>query len=68
MIKCFCDRCGSELDGYSSPFYLEFKIKRINRHVNLPSEKTKIHLCAICSGKLNAWLEEGGTTNGGPND
>ena len=66
MIKCFCDRCRCEIGGPTSPYFLEFKIKRINRHVNLRSEKTKIHLCDNCSDKLNAWLKEGGTTNGVP--
>ena len=63
MKKKFCDKCGCEIVGYTSPFYLEFKIKKINRHVNLPKDESKIHLCGNCCGKLNAWLEEGDKTD-----
>ena len=59
MKKIFCDKCGTEIVGYTSPFFLEFKIKKINRHMNLPKDVNKIHLCGNCCGKLNEWLVEG---------
>ena len=59
MKKIFCDKCRVEVDGFTKPFLLEFKIKKIRRHMNFPNEKSKIHLCGNCCGKLNAWLEEG---------
>lgn len=58
MKKIFCDKCGCEIDGCNRPFFLEFKIKKINRHLGFPNEKTKIHLCGNCTGKLNEWFGE----------
>ena len=60
MKKKFCDKCGTEVDGCTEPFFLEFKIKKIKRHMNFPNTKSKIHLCGNCCGKLNEWLKEGG--------
>ena len=66
MKKKFCDKCGCEIVGYTSPFYLEFKIKKINRHVSFPGEENKIHLCGKCCDKLDAWLQEDTVLTEGP--
>lgn len=59
-----CDICGKEFNGpgfiighiKDNPFYLDFKIKKIRRHLNFPKEVTKIHLCNCCTLKLSQWI------------
>lgn len=64
MIKCYCDRCGVEIDSSNKPYIRRYSIileNPLGIFIGDPEyedeDKRRIHLCATCTNELYKFLK-----------